>query len=154
MLRTKIGAGAGDTDPANQLTPAAVSYSKNRSEKQQRTIPPLPDAATGISVADWARSLVDAGLFQAVEAVEGDLGPIAVIGSPRVIVGFGNNWTAVWIERLPWGWSDPYKLFLSPMSKAAIRYAVTLGERVKKAAEREKERLDRKRGAVVRGVAQ
>jgi len=154
MTLNEIRAAGCDDGPNENCVSIAPASSKKPAEKQSRTIPPLPDPCTGISVAEWADSLVAAGLFQAVQVVEGDgLGPIAAIGSPRVCVGFGDGWTMVWIERLPWGWSDPHKMFLSPMSKAAVRYALALAERVRNAAQREQDRRDRAKNAAAAELA-
>lgn len=150
MIQGKIRAATEDGPKESCVSTAQADSRKSRKE-QSRTIPPLPDPETGISVSDWKKSLVDAGLFKAVEVVDGDdLGPISAIGSPRVCVGFGECWTMVWIERLPWGWADPYKLFLTPKSKAAVRYALRLAEQIRDTAEREhafRER-NRKNGGV------
>jgi hypothetical protein len=112
----------------------------------------MPAVESGITLAAWRESLVRDGYFEAVEIVDGDLGPVAAIGSPRVCVGFGPSWTVVWIcpSRLLWGWSDPFKLFLRPRSAAACKYAVALAEKVRVAADAEQERLERRKAAHLR----
>jgi hypothetical protein len=112
----------------------------------------MPAPESGITLASWRESLLRDGYFEAIQIVDGDLGPIAAIGSPRVCVGFGPSWTTVWIcpARLPWGWSDPFKLFLSPRSAAACKYAVALAEKVRGAAEAEQGRLERRIAAHLR----
>jgi hypothetical protein len=111
---------------------------------------PAPDS--GITLAAWRETLVRDGYFEAVEIVSGDLGPIAAIGSPRVCVGFGPSWSVVWIcrSRMPWGWSDPFKLFLRPRSPAACKYAVALAEKLRVAADAEQARLERREAAYLR----
>lgn len=152
MKMEKIDPGACDTG-ANEicvLKPAANS--KNTAKNQRRIIPEMPPAESGTTLATWRDRLVSEGYFEAVELVDGELGPIAAIGSPRVCVGFGSAWTAVWIcpSRMPWGWSDPFKLFLQARSAGACRYAVALAGRIRVAAEAEHARLERARAAYLR----
>lgn len=139
-----------DTGP-ELLGGNAKSYSRRPAKTQPRTIPPIPGAESGITIAEWRASLVSLGLFKAVEVVEGDVGPISAIGSPRVCVGLNNDHTVVWIERLPWAWSDPYRLFLSRNHRGdAVKYALALAENVRKAADAEHARMERHKAAVLR----
>ena len=150
MKQEKISPGACDTGANENCVLDGAAYSKNHGKTQQRTIPPLPDPESGITIAEWSASLVEGGFFKAVEVVGGDIGPIAAIGSPRVCVGFGEGWSVVWCERRPWGWSDPYKLFLKANSRAACTYAVALAKKIKAVAETEQARKDRIREAKLR----
>lgn len=150
MKLEKIEAGACDTGPLENCVSTAQAYSKKPAKSQQKTIPPLGDKR----LADWRESLVRDGYFKAVEVVTGDLGPIAAIGSPLVCVGFGDCFTVVWMERKPWGWSNVCKTWLGSPSSGAIKYAVALAEKVKKAAEAEQARRERRQDAALRECGQ
>lgn len=153
MKQERIEAGACDTGPNKLRHADSAVHSKNRPEspRQSRVIPPLPEPHSGVSIAQWRDGLVEAGLFSDVQVVDGDgLGPIAVLDSPRVCVGFRDDCTVVWVERAPWGWSDPYRLYLKANSSAARRYAVALAERIRDAAHAEQARRERIRDAKVR----
>lgn len=152
MKLEKIEAGACDTGPNENCVSTAQAYSKKARKSQARTIPSMPAAGAETNLSDWKDRLVRLGFFEAVHIVGGDLGPIAAIGSPMVCVGFGPSWTAVWVcpSRMPWGWSDPYKLFLQPRSAAACKYAVKLAGSIRVAAEAEQDRRERHKAAVLR----
>jgi hypothetical protein len=153
MKHTKIEAGACDTGPNENCVSTAQSYSKKPAKSPRRSIPPLPGPESGISVAQWRESLVRDGYFKAVEVVDGDLGPIALIGSPRVCVGDLGGSTAVFLERRPWGekWSNANQLFIGRSHvRSAISYAVKLAEAIRKAALAEEARKDRYKVALLR----
>jgi hypothetical protein len=155
MEHKKIEAGTCDASPNQNCEPNSAAYSKNRPETQGQTIPPMPSPESGVTIKDWRELLIAAGLFKAVEVVDGELGPIAILGSPRVCVGFRNDCTLVWIcpSRMPSGWSDPFRIFLhrpGKVSGEAIRYGVSLAKMVRAAAEKAQERRDRQKAAVLR----
>lgn len=152
MKQERIGPAARGDEAVDLLASDQRPSTPRPTKSQPRTIPPMPAPDSGIRLADWRESLVDEGYFEAIEIVGGELGPIAAIGSPMVCVGFGPSWTVVWIcsSRLPWSWSDPFKLFLRPRSAAACKYAVALAERVRVAAEAEQARRERIRAEKLR----
>lgn len=134
------------------FTPAnAPADSTNKRTKQRRAIPALPDPESGISVADWRARLVREGHFKAVEVVDGDLGPIGLMGSPRVCLGDSGGSTWVWLERRPWGWSNANQAFVGRNRvRAAIYYAMKLAEAIRKAAMAEQARRERLQAATLR----
>ena len=141
---------AGCDDGANEnCVSNSAAYSTNAPKSEARTIPPMPPIGSPQpgqpSLSDWKARLVEEGYFKRVEIVSGDIGPVAGIGSPLVCVGFGERWSCVWIDphRIPWGWSDPYRVFLGDKLGGAVKYALELAKRVRIAAEREQERRER-----------
>lgn len=114
-----------------------------------KSTPPLPDPSAGVSVAEWAASLVP-HYFEHVEVVDGELGPIALIGSPRVCVGFRADCTLVWVERCPFEWTDPFREYLKPRSGSACRYALHLASKLRDMANAEFARRERIKEAKVR----
>lgn len=151
-MKLEKEAGSCDASPNENCVLNSAAHSKKSPNRQARTIPQMPASESGVALASWRENLVRDDYFEAVEIVAGDLGPIAAIGSPLVCVGFGPNWTMVWIcpSRMPWGWSDPFKLFLQPRSAAACRYAVALAEKIRIAAEAEQERRERHKTEILR----
>lgn len=153
MKHERIGPATGG-DEARVLLPSEPGSLTSKSAKSpRRSIPPLPDPESGISVAAWRESLVRDGHFKAVQVVDGDLGPIALIGSPRVCVGDLGGSTAVWLERRPWGerWSNANQLFVGTNHvRSAISYAVKLAEAIRKAALAEEVRKERYKAAFLR----
>lgn len=147
MKMETISPGACDTGANENCVSTAQAYSKNSPEKQSRTIPPLPELQAESSVSDWRRLLVEHGYFEKVDVVTGELGPIHVLGSPRVVVASRCGSTWVWVERQPWGWSNATKEFLRSPSKAALRYAVELATRLRTEAQAESDRRERLQNA-------
>jgi hypothetical protein len=127
------------------------SYSGNGAKKQRRSIPPLPDVETGITVAQWRQSLVDQGLFRAVELVSLDeLGPVGLIGGVRVCIGFCDAQTYVWLERRPWGsqWANANLFFIDrDHVQSGVGYALKLARSIRKVALAEQGHQERRKEA-------
>jgi len=109
--------------------------------ERQRLAPQIQ--GTG-SIADWRDLLVRRGYFETVEVVNGELGPVHLLGSPapRVMLGSRNGSTFVWICNPVWGHGDCSREFLKTPSAAAGRYALQLAAELRKAALLEGERRD------------
>lgn len=86
------------------------SYSGKRPEKQS--------GSTGIT-------------FQ---RVTGEVGPIHLIGGPRVVVERHTSRAFVWVENPIWEWPDARREFLNPASPAILKYAQALALRIRDAA--------------------
>lgn len=153
MKHERIGPATRGDEAVVQLGGERGPSTPKPAKSPRRSIPPLLGPESGITVADWRRQLIDGGYFKTVEVVEGDLGPIALIGSPRVCVGDLGGSTAVWLERRPWGdkWSNANQLFVGRNHvRSAISYAVKLAEAIRKAALEQETRLERQKAAVLR----
>lgn len=142
---------AGEGGAGELFTPANTPAINTKSGKSQGpSFPPIPAPDSGISIAAWCAGLIRDGYFKSVRVVDGALGPIGLIGSPLVCFGVGASWTAVWVERLPTGWSDPYRLFLAPNGKEAKAYALRLAEAIRTAAFNEEARREKLKAAYLR----
>ena len=77
------------------------------------------------------------------QRVSGDLGPIHLIGSPRVVVETHATKAFVWIENKPWGWPELRREFLNRESPKVARYAKSLALMIQAAALKEEQRRGR-----------
>lgn len=55
---------------------------------------------------------------------------LASIGTPRVVVTYHGGEARVEVDRCPWGWGDPTRVFLNPDSPGVLRYADKLFARL------------------------
>lgn len=115
--------------------------------------PAHPNPNDGETWRDWCDDLVELKLFSTARAVGGDLGPIGMIGGPRVIIGTRPPSAIVWVERLPWGWPNPRREFLNADSPSVKSYAKNLVEKFRAAAQREFDKREARRGSRRRGDA-
>lgn len=142
MSDKENGSRTPDAAPGVLLAGERRIITTNRAKSQARTIPPMPPVESGISIRDYCKSLVEGGYFEECQAVTGELGPIAVIGSPIVLVGMRADCTLIWVcrTRLPRGWSDPFQTFLIRPGGGrggAFKYARQLAEMIRRNAEKE-----------------
>ena len=77
------------------------------------------------------------------QRVTGDVGPIHLIGGPRVVVERHASRAFVWVENPIWGWPDARREFLNPASPAILKYAQALALRIRDAALSEEARRAR-----------
>jgi hypothetical protein len=155
MRQEKIEAGSCDASPNENCVSTAQTYSKNASKNPPaKRLPPMPDGRSETTVNDWRMLLVEQGYFERADVVRGDLGPIHVLNSPRVVVASRGGSTWVWVDNQPWGWSDATKEFLRVPSKAALRYAVELATRLRDEAQREFDRRERLKSARLAELAE
>ena len=77
------------------------------------------------------------------QRVTGSVGPIHLIGGPRVVVERHISRAFVWVENPIWGWPDAQREFLSPESPAIFKYAQALALRIRDAAHAEEARRSR-----------
>ena len=100
----------------------------------------------------------DAGKIQSRSAgttyqrVTGEVGPIHLLGGPRVVVERHATRAFVWVENPIWGWPDARREFLRPDSPAVVKYALALASRIKDAALAEQHRQARMQDARQREV--
>lgn len=143
MKHERIGASAPDASPGVLLArePELDSKTTPESPRKPAAIPAMPEHPGGIS--DWRKQVVALGFFNSALVVTGELGPIEVIGSPRVVVAVRADSTFVWLANQPWGWNIPTREFLKRNSKAANSYAVELATKVRDEAQREHDRRER-----------
>lgn len=78
------------------------------------------------------------------QRVTGNVGPIHLIGSPRVVVEHHASRAFVWVENPIWGWGNSRREFLNPKSPAIFKYAQALAIRIRNAALAEEARRGRK----------
>lgn len=64
----------------------------------------------------------------------GDVGPIHLIGGPRVVVERHATRAFCWVENPVWGWPDARREFLNPVSPAILKYAQALAFHIRDAA--------------------
>ena len=146
MKHEKIDPAGCDDGAKENCVSTAQPYSKTeRKSPTAKRIPPMPERAA--DAADWRRHLVDAGFFDTADFVTGPIGPIEVIGSPRVCVCRRGNETHVWIGGpVPWGWDNKTVVFLGAPN-AALKHAFGLAMKLRAEAEREFRRRERIKAA-------
>jgi hypothetical protein len=152
MKHQKIGPASGADEADVLLGGEPDSYIATAAKSPPTTRVPAIHDTPGESVTDWRAMLVERGYFDRVDVVTGELGPIHVLGSPRVVVAARDGSTWVWVDNQPWGWSDATKEFLRVPSKAANAYALELAGRIREEARQEFERRERIKDARLRDL--
>lgn len=155
-------------DEADVLLPSdrqrLLTKSSPKKQSQLRLIPPMPSASGKMSDQAYCRMLVEEGFFQGVEMVGGiDAGPLHLLRvlrswddhsrSPRVLIGFAETATAIWVcpSRRVWSWQPEFRLFYERGHRdTAIAWAIRLARKIRTAAELEHERRDKLREARLR----
>lgn len=126
---------------------------KTQREAQRGIIPAMPplNGLPGAeTLSEWKARLVRDCGFLKVEIVEAT-GPIACIGSPLVCLGYGNGWTSVWVCRSRWNFpGDPFRIWLTHGSQAAVSHALKLRDAIRRAAQAEHDRRERQKASVLR----
>lgn len=92
-------------------------------------------------VEKQASARLPVGVTQQI--VVGPVGPIHLVGSPRVVVERHPTRAFVWVDNPIWGWPPALREFLNPNSPTILKYAFALAEQIKDAAEKQEARLAR-----------
>lgn len=112
----------------------------------------MHDPACAPNLNDWRDLLLESGFFDKVDLVAGEIGPVHLIGSPRVVVATRNLKSWVWVTADVWGRGDRSKEWLKSRNPGthhpgAIRYGRELAQTLKVDADREAEGVERKKAA-------
>lgn len=140
-------------------------YTQQNTGIQLATLPAMPDPEPPIlekdekprkrrTVAQWKAGIVRRGHFSSIELIRREhLGPVGLIGNPRVVIGRNPTWTGVWCERPVWGLSNCNRVFVNDNhANTAMVYAKQLAGHIRQLAEKAERRRVENKARFLNGV--